>query len=178
MDPDGRDIKNTTSKYILGKLEDPITIGKDSNGVDIKLSFLIIAPGETVKGHFDGAILKDGTIIKVSAESKLNENVNFTILENDKGEVDFDFSDYASFCTDKKNNDIKGMLNLLPFCGEYDYSGKYSEQNKKGATLHKWWANASSPKECGTPENWDKNGMASEKQQKLRKEVEKKWKND
>ena len=172
-DPDGRDITNNTKEYVLGKLEDPIVIGKDENGRDIELTFLIIEPGETIKGHFDGAIMKNGIIVKVSAESAWNENVSFTITDNEKGEVDF--SDYSSFCINKKNDDLKGLLNLLPLGKKYDYSGKYQDQNQKDAPLNGWWNSAVSPQECNTPENWNKENQESAKQQALRSEVQKKW---
>lgn len=135
-------VKNNTKNYIALKLED-----RDSNS---GLATMIIAPNENLLGKFDGAVLKDGTIIKVSA--KAPARVNFTINEDAEGNISYVITDGISMAVDTGANIIKNLENSL-LNGDKLLSGIYYNQHEEDAVLHNWWKDVA--EEAGSPEIWE-----------------------
>jgi len=100
-DPDGRDVKNNTKKYIVARTEDDVTVMID--GDEKKLHNVILKPGDYAEGGFDGAMDSNGDMVKVSAND--NEIVNFSV-EEDGASIKLNISDDNSKKLNRKN-DIK-----------------------------------------------------------------------
>ena len=102
-DPDGRDVKNNTKKYIVARTEDDVTVM--ISGDEKKLHNVILKPGDYAEGGFDGAMDSNGDMVKVSANDKNNEIVNFSV-EEDGASIKLNISDDNSKKLNRKN-DIK-----------------------------------------------------------------------
>lgn len=134
-------VKNNTKDYVALKLE--------NRDADSGLDTVIIAPNENLPGKFDGAVLKDGTIIKVSA--KAPARVNFTINEDADGNISYVITDSISVAVDTGANIIKNLENSL-LNGDKLLSGIYYNQHEEDAVLHSWWKTVA--EEAGSPESW------------------------
>lgn len=134
-------VKNNTKDYVALKLE--------NRDADSGLDTVIIAPNENLPGKFDGAVLKDGTIIKVS--SKAPARVNFTINEDADGNISYVITDSISVAVDTGANIIKNLENSL-LNGDKLLSGIYYNQHEEDAVLHSWWKTVA--EEAGSPESW------------------------
>ncbi len=111
VDPDGRDIVNSTDKYIIARLEKPLNKGK-SNEIDT----LIIPPHSIAYGAFDGARDEDGNYYKISAH-ELSPAIDFEIDGNNDlkigglSKILNDFGDSYKMKKDKdKPDDEKRIL--------------------------------------------------------------------
>ena len=166
-DPDGRDVKNNTKKYIVARTEDDVTVMID--GDEKKLHNVILKPGDYAEGGFDGAMDSNGDMVKVSAND--NEIVNFSV-EEDGASIKLNISDDNSKKLNNKNDIKKKTWNMfVPKVKEKDLSGNYKGQNKKGKTLFSWWKQATeNASEPGKPEEWEKN-YNSEEQKALRQKL-------
>lgn len=141
---------NNTKDYIVVRLEDEIFIPGRKESIDS----LILAPQEKTKGHFDGAITKNGTILKVSA--KAPQYVNFEVFENEHGNFQLKITDKISYAVNKSSDmgkiifgKIKKEKKLL--------SGIYLNQDNENAELNDWWEKATEKNEAGLPEQWESN---------------------
>lgn len=150
---------NNTYEYVTLRLED-----KDD---DYNLHNVVIAPHSKLRGKFDGAIFKDGTIVKVSAHAPVW--VSFKIWRNKKGEVEYRITDVVSRVVDTTSNMIKYAENNI-WDKNKDYSKVYIHQNLPDAELKSWWKAAE--EDCGNFEKWE-NTFEEEKQKKLREKLAK-----
>ncbi len=154
---------NNTKDYIVVRLGDGISIHCRKECIDS----LILAPQEKTKGHFDGAITKNGTILKVSA--KAPQYVNFEVFEDEHGNFQMKITDNIGFVVNKFSDIGKKIYNIFPNnC--YDLSGIYFNQDNENAVLNKWWSDAINEAEAGLPEKWESN-YESEWQKALRKKL-------
>ena len=110
-DPDGRDIINSTDKYIVARLEKPMNEGR-SNEIDT----LIIPPHSVAYGAFDGARDEEGNYYKVTGYA-LAPAINFEIDSNSNLKIEGfskllnDFGDSLKIQNDKdKLDDEKRIL--------------------------------------------------------------------
>ncbi|MGN0730247.1 hypothetical protein [Treponema sp.] len=147
-------VKNNTKDYIALKLEE--------NDKETGSKIVLLAPNEKMTGNFDGAILKNGTIIKVS--SKNPAPVNFTINENSEGAISYIITDDLSAAVDKVANIVKKIGNNMMKSAKV-MSGKFENQNTEEAVLYSWWKTVLD--EIGEPETWE-SCYNSEKQKILR----------
>ncbi|AEB15473.1 hypothetical protein [Treponema succinifaciens] len=150
---------NDTDDYVILRLED--------REPDYNLHNVVIAPHCKQRGKFDGAIFKDGTIVKVSAHAPAW--VSFKVWRNRKGKVEYSITDKASRVIDKIANIKKHYENAFNH-GNFDYSKVYINQNLPGAELESWWEDAE--EDCGNFEKWE-NTFEEEKQKQLREKLAK-----
>ncbi len=159
IDPDGRDAKNTTSDYIVVKFEGDVSI--EVNGYIYTVNYMILKPGDYVKGSFDGAIDRHGDILKVSAREEKHEIVNFNVMQG-KSHIFLWIPDDESYALNDSNDVLKIGANvrhvILPkkYPDKYYYSGYYKDQTKESAPLYDWWEGATDNKKHtpGKPEKW------------------------
>ena len=159
IDPDGRDAKNTTSDYIVVKFEGDVSI--EVNGYIYTVNYMILKPGDYVKGSFDGAIDRHGDILKVSAREEKHEIVNFNVMQG-KSHIFLWIPDDESYALNDSNDVLKIGANvrhvILPkkYPDKYYYSGYYKDQTKESAPLYDWWEGATDNKKHtpGNPEKW------------------------
>lgn len=181
IDPDGNDVTNNTNDYIVLRLEDPVYIGNKKGhraqklDKDNWLDYVIIAPHETIEGFFDGAIDKNGNIIKIS--SHYPDKVNFSAEYDKDGKFIAVITDFESQINNDKADSLKSSVNYIsekiPFIDKtYDLSGSYPDQKQEGKTLYSWWNGAK--KEVGLPGVWNKN-IISTNQIELRKIMKEIW---
>ena len=150
---------NDTDDYVILRLED--------READYNLHNVVIAPHSKLRGKFDGAIFKDGTIVKVSAHAPAW--VSFKLWRNKKGEVEYRITDIVSRVVDVTCNMIKYIENNI-WDKNKDYSKVYINQNLPGAELESWWEDAE--EDCGNFEKWE-NTFEEEKQKQLREKLAK-----
>ncbi len=153
---------NNTKDYIVVRLGDGISIPGRKESIDT----LILAPQEKTKGHFDGAITKNGTILKVSA--KAPQYVNFEVFEDEHGNFQMKITDKFCFVVNKFYDMGKRVCNI--FGKNYKLSGIYLNQDKENADLKGWWEKATEANEAGLPEQWESN-YESERQKALREKL-------
>lgn len=151
-------VKNDTDEYITLRLEDE----DDSS----KLHNVIVAPHSKLRGKFDGAIFKDGTIVKVSAHAPFW--VSFKVWRNKKGEIEYRITDNVSWAFDKAANAKKLYDNTFSN-GNLDYSKVYHNQNLPGEKLYGWWKSAM--KDLKNSLDW-KQGFKLDEQNQLREKLE------
>ena len=150
---------NDTDDYVILRLED--------REPDYNLHNVVIAPHCKQRGKFDGAIFKDGTIVKVSAHAPAW--VSFKVWRNSKGEVEYRITDNVSWAIDKIANIKKHYENAFNH-GDFDYSKVYINQNLPDAELESWWEDAE--EDCGNFEKWE-NTFEEENQKQLREKLAK-----
>ena len=150
---------NDTDDYVILRLED--------READYNLHNVVIAPHSKLRGKFDGAIFKDGTIVKVSAHAPAW--VSFKLWRNKKGEVEYRITDKASRVIDKIANIKKHYENAFNH-GNFDYSKVYINQNLPGAELESWWESAM--KDLKNSLDWKKS-FKLENQKQLREKLAK-----
>ena len=150
---------NDTDEYVTLRLE---------NKDDVyNLHNVVIAPHSKLRGKFDGAIFKDGTIVKVSAHAPAW--VSFKLWRNKKGEVEYRITDIVSRVVDVTCNMIKYIENNI-WDKNKDYSKVYINQNLPDAELESWWEDAE--EDCGNFEKWE-NTFEEENQKQLREKLAK-----
>ena len=140
VDPDGEDLYNFTEKDIIVKLE---------RETKEKKEFVIVHPNEMYKGSIDGAVLEDGTVIKVSAW-KGNSIVINVVVETIDGKDTASLLDFDSFDLNYRNDLLKGGANFFArlFSGEEKLlSGVYApEAVEKYSDLKGWVVNSKNQK--------------------------------
>jgi len=150
---------NDTDEYVTLRLEN-----KDDA---YNLHNVVIAPHSKLRGKFDGAIFKDGTIVKVSAHAPAW--VSFKVWRNRKGEVEYRITDNVSWAIDKIANIKKHYENAFNH-GDFDYSKVYINQNLPDAELKSWWKSAM--KDLKNSLDWKKS-FKLENQKQLREKLAK-----
>ena len=148
---------NDTDDYVILRLED--------READYNLHNVVIAPHSKLRGKFDGAIFKDGTIVKVSAHAPAW--VSFKLWRNKKGEVEYRITDIVSRVVDVTCNMIKYIENNI-WDKNKDYSKVYLNQNLPGAELESWWESAM--KDLKNSLDWKKS-FKLENQKQLREKL-------
>lgn len=148
---------NDTDDYVILRLED--------REPDYNLHNVVIAPHCKQRGKFDGAIFKDGTIVKVSAHAPVW--VSFKLWRNKKGEVEYRITDIVSRVVDVTCNMIKYIENNI-WDKNKDYSKVYLNQNLPGAELESWWKDAK--EELKNFQNWEE-AFNSELHKQLRNDL-------
>ena len=148
-------VKNNTKDYIALRLE--------NKNKSLNLYTVLLAPGEKIGGAFDGAILQNGTIIKVSAHAPFF--VNFEVNEDEKGAISFKIKDAISWVINKAGDAYKEYENRNSNTN-YKFSKIYYNQNQKNAELYEWWKITVG--EVGEPDGWDSRYVSDERQKEIR----------
>jgi len=132
VDPDGRDIINSTDKYIIARLENPIEIKIDETKVEVDT--LIIPPHSVAYGAFDGARDEDGNYFKVSSHRPLT--VDFEIDKDGNMIIREGYpkciNDFADNVKMKKNEKLSDDDQLI-------LSGKKTKLSPDYKKLQKSW---------------------------------------
>jgi hypothetical protein len=145
-DPDGKWLANNTDSAIIVRTED----GK----------YELLKSGGTYYGKVDGALMKDGTIIKITDTSNLDTKIPKTditvktnavdvIINQDKnGEYSFNLSGVHSKVINSLGDLSKSLSGDLK-------SGVY-KANERPEALESWWdqATSSGPNGYGDPSTW------------------------
>ena len=113
---------------------------------------MILAPGDFITADCDGAILSSSNIIKVSAEEKWGDVVNFTIWVDCFLGTLASIDDLKSSWINESRDYLKYLYNMsrIPknlihsFTDEKydtfkDFSGSYRKQSREGQPLNGWW---------------------------------------
>ena len=172
IDPDGNDIINNTDKYIIARLEDPITI--KINKKKITIDTLVIPPHSVAYGAFDGARDEDGNYFKVSCHSIISSfpTVNFEIDEDGNMIIE-GCSEILNNAADnkkiEKNKQRAPEKQLLLSGKKTPYSFDYEELQGEWDTQFINDLNFNDHS-IGNSERW-KQEYTSERQKKLRKKI-------